>query len=440
MSTPLETLKQFIFARPEIRRWTVAYSGGLDSTLLLHALVQVIKEEGGSLPVIAIHVHHNLSSNADHWQAHCRQTCLSLGVEFQTENVNLEADGRGLESAAREARYGVFESWLQPDDGLLMAHHLDDQAETLLLRLMRGSGPKGLGAMSEQRPLAAGMLFRPWLAISREQIHAQALSMGLDWIEDESNLSLEFDRNYLRQEVMPRLQQRWPEFARRWQQSAQLCRQSNEVVEQVAAEDFLALDAKAEHFGFSINLDALKQLDLFRRGNVLRYWFDCLGIVVPDAVHLHEIEKQLIDARADATPQVDWGCCSLRRYRHRLYLLDQLLQSVPTDVHWSDGEPISWGQWQLSLLPVAQGGFAFPAEGVTVSVRKGGERCQPLWREHSQSLKKLLQEVGLEPWLRDQIPLLMQDDKIIAVGDLWVCRGWEAQSGQGFALSWQRAG
>lgn len=437
MNNPQQLLQQLVTSRPDISRWLVAYSGGLDSTVLLHSLVRVMGDLNLSVPVIAIHVHHNLSPLADDWLAHCGSTCAALEIGFIGERVELNSPGGSLENAAREARYAAFEKYLQAGDGLLMAHHLDDQAETLLLRLMRGSGPGGLAAMAPERPLAEGTLFRPWLSTSRAEIEVQAASFGLSWIEDDSNQSREFDRNYLRHEVMPLLQQRWPGFAERWHQSAHLCRQSQELINQVAAQDLQRAAPRAERKGYSLDQRVLNSLDTFRRGNVLRFWLEGLGIDLPDAAQLNQIEAQLFLDRSDTRAVVSWGRNRLSCHRQRLYCFEAARRPVPQALPWSGSEPLIWGDWQLTLVAVDEGGFAIAPSGFTVRQRSGGERCQPQWRQHSQTLKKLLQESGLEPWLRDQVPLLQVGGEIVAVGDLWVCRGWSVKSGPGYRLQWQ---
>ncbi len=190
--------------------WLLAYSGGLDSSVLLHAASVVAHQRGIGLR--ALHINHQLSEHAQRWQMHCEQQCAQLGVECLSVVVDVVNVGEGLEAAARAARYAVFSEQLRDQEQLLLAHHLDDQAETLLLRLMRGAGPAGLGAMQATRALAAGTLNRPLLALARASLETYAAQHTLSWVEDESNASLNFDRNFLRHQIMPQLQQRWPGF------------------------------------------------------------------------------------------------------------------------------------------------------------------------------------------------------------------------------------
>ncbi len=448
MASVERVLQAFLDQHSHINRWLVAYSGGLDSSVLLRAMVALKPSQ----PIVALHVHHGLSAHADAWQQHCQQTCDRLGVSLQVHAVDVRNAGGGLEEAAREARYRVFESVLQSGDGLLMAHHQDDQAETMLLRLMRGSGPRGLAAMATSRALSQGWLYRPLLELPRQVLEKQARDWSMTWVEDDSNLSQAFDRNYLRHAVLPAIRERWPQFAAQWQQSADWCREADGVVNDVAKLDWQAADWRRERCGSSLSLSVLQQLTPFRRGNVLRYWMQMQGNSMPQRIHLEEVEAQLMAGREDSEAKVSWGQVQLRRYRQRLFCLplkDGLPQgatfngwtesmAAPVEPQsWNGATPLAWGGGRLTLLPVAEGGFRWPDEGFRVACRQGGERCQPHWRQNSQTLKKLLQEVGLEPWLRQQVPLLYHGQDLAVVGDLWVCRGWLAEAGEtGYRLQW----
>lgn len=449
MSIVAATLQQFVREHPTVKRWWVAYSGGLDSAVLLHGLVMTRP----GVPVLALHVHHGLSAFADAWQAHCEHQCARLGVALTVEQVTVTADGRGLEDAARRARYQAFERHLQPGDGLLLAHHQDDQAETLLLRLLRGSGPRGLAGMAAQRTVGCGILFRPLLGVSRALLEQQAQQWALQWVDDDSNLSAVFDRNYLRLQVLPLIAQRWPDFAGQWQQSAVLCGQAEQLQQEVAAEDWQRADGRAERLGSSLSLPYLQGLSPFRRGNVIRFWAEKQQRELPERVHLQEIEEQLVSGRQDSAAQVHWGSVQLRRFRQRLYLLPAASardirdqgrshgegEAAGEAVHWDGCRPLIWGGWRLSLEPVSGGGFRRPPQGFMVTRRQGGERCHPHGRAHSQTLKKLLQEADVEPWLRHQLPILTVDGEIAVVGDLWFCRGREAVAEQGYRLCWRAA-
>lgn len=444
---PLAQLRHCLERHPQVRRWCVAYSGGLDSSLLLQALVHLQPRQ----PILALHVHHGLSPNADAWAEHCRRQCQQLGVTCQVARVEVQAAGRGPEEAARRARYDYFAGQLAPGDALLLAHHRDDQAETLLLHLMRGSGARGLAAMAAARPFARGWLLRPWLALGRADLERLARDWQLAWIEDESNRSLDFDRNYLRHRVLPLLQQRWPGFAGRWQQSAELLRDYDQLAEQVAADDLQRAEPRRERLGQSVALAPLQALDGFRRGNLLRLWLAQMALPLPQRVQLQELEQQLLAVSAAAGAEVSWGHrgeegktlghggrVRVRRFRERLYVLPDLPACADKVQRWSGQSPLAWGGWRLRLVAVEKGGFALPQQGFDIGPRRPGDRCRPAWRAHSQTLKKLLQEAGLAPWLRDRVPILRNpvSGEIVAVGDLWVCAGY-VQAGPGYRLVWE---
>lgn len=397
--------------------WWIGFSGGLDSTVLLHALAQL------NLPVTlrALHINHQISPNADAWQMQCAKICARLNIEFHAEKVCVQNQGKGVEDAARTARYKIFEQYVGSGDYLFTAHHSNDQAETLLLRLMRGTGPRGLAAIASERQLiSGGKLIRPLLHFSRAELEAYAQAQQLHWVEDESNQDDHYDRNFLRNQVMPLLQNRWPVFKRKWQQTAELCAQQEHLLEEFAQADLARANPRVERVGQSIDLSWLISLSLARRQHLLRYWLRQTGCELPETAHWHQLENQLFTAREDAQVSVAWARHALRPYRQRLFLL-------PAELPVMD----------LQINPVSQAQHDAPARylrtdlpDLNIRYRTGGERCKPVGRQHSQTLKKLLQEYQLEPWLRDLVPLLYSGEQLVAVGDVWICAGYVAQPGE----------
>lgn len=400
--------------------WWVGFSGGLDSTVLLHALAHL------HLPVHlrALHINHQISPNADTWQAQCAGFCARYSIPFHSEKVHVKNSGKGIEDAARSARYGVFEKNLAPHDVMLTAHHANDQAETLLLRLMRGTGPRGLAAMAATRALGSGFLVRPLLHFTREQLEEYSHKHQLTWVDDESNGDDDYDRNFLRNQVMPLLQNRWPEFKRKWQQTADLCAQQESLMEEIAREDLSRAAPLIERIGHSIEWDIFLALSVVRQQNLLRYWLRLLNHTTPEQLHWQQIEQQLLQGRDYAQAQVNWGDVSLRVYQKRLYALPVQLPEITLQFELIDSDT----KPRLKAnLPDVQ-----------IRYREGGERCKPAGRAHSQTLKKLLQEYGLEPWLRDKVPLVFSDGNLVAVGDLWVCADFvAAEDEDGYRLIWQ---
>jgi tRNA(Ile)-lysidine synthase len=400
--------------------WWIGFSGGLDSTVLLHALMQL------HLPVQlrALHINHQISPNADAWQTQCADFCAQLSIPFHAEKVCVENTGKGIEDAARALRYSVFEKNIASNDYLLTAHHANDQAETLLLRLMRGTGPRGLAAIAQVRQLGAGFLVRPLLHFTRAELEAYAVAHQLRWVDDESNLDDDYDRNFLRNQVMPLLHSRWPEFKRKWQQTAELCAQQEAVMEEIAREDLVRAKPVVERVGQSIELNALLGLSPARKQNILRYWLRVINHSTPEQLHWQQIEQQIFGGRDDAQTRVSWGNVALQRYRQRLYALPLQLPELELkfERRMSDTNP------RLKVdLPELH-----------IRYRAGSERCKPEGRAHSQTLKKLLQEYELEPWLRDKVPLVFSGDKLVAVGDLWICAEFVAAENEaGYSLTWQ---
>ncbi|UTW46187.1 tRNA lysidine(34) synthetase TilS [bacterium SCSIO 12696] len=395
----------------------VGYSGGLDSQTLLHAVVAVL----GAEKVTALHINHQISANADAWQAHCAEQCRQLGVQLQAFRVNLDSN-ENTELAARNARYQVFESALRTNELLLLAHHADDQAETVLYRLMRGAGPRGLAGIPRSRPLGKGQLLRPLLDISRQDIQRYAQSHNLNWVEDESNQQLDYDRNYLRHQVLPALETRWPDATKRLGQVSTLCHDTDQLNQRLAAIDLDVAEVRRERFGVSIQQSVLANMDIARRHNLIRYWCEQSGYSLPAKTRLESIHSNLLDAQQDASPIIDFGDCQLHRYNQRIYLLPPLPAppAIGTEINWDGNQPLHIeGCGKL----FAAKPFAKP---VIVRFRQGGERCQPQGRNSSQTLKKLLQEYHLEPWLRQRVPLIYNTtgQEIIAVAGLFTSTGW----------------
>jgi len=447
MTTVFQVLHHLQPILANARRVVVAYSGGLDSTVLLHQVTQL------GLPTItAIHINHQLSPHSDRWVEHCRTQALQWGCEFQHHTVDVVIDGKGGEDAAREARHQVFMDELGEGEVLLTAHHSNDQAETLLFRLLRGAGLRGLAAVPEQRALVAtgisnstkavSNVYRPFLSVSRASIEHYALQQGLEWVEDESNVQLDFDRNYIRHEILPKLVQRWPRAPERIAASAALLADSERLLNRYLAEDLQRCSPRRERVGSSLCLEALEGFDWNTQKHLIRYWLVEQGYLLPSQRHMHEVQKLMV-AVEGAQPEVSWGPkwprdrgASVYRYQRRLYLLPRLSLREPSP------EPLFWDGESLCSLGH---GFELGAEPANhglipgsyqLRVRRGGERCRPAGRQHSQSLKKLLQAYGLEPWLRNIVPLIYQQDTLAAVGDLWICEGF-AHTG-GSRLVWRK--
>jgi len=412
-----DLLRQSLLRHPPAGRLWLGFSGGVDSTVLLHLLVRA------GIPVTALHIHHGLSPRADDWEMHCRSQALRLGVPCETVAVQVNRGDGGLEQGARRARYRAFAEMMAPGDQLLLAHHGDDQVETLLLRLMRGAGTRGLAAMEARRGLGEGRtVLRPLLCASRAELEAYAQAWGLDWIEDDSNADQSIDRNYIRSQVLPPLAARWP-VVERVSRAVENLRESADLLEELAQQDRRDSGLRRERFGESIGLEGFLDLSVPRQKNLLREWTGASGGEMPQAAHLSQALAQIRGAAADTQPAIGLGGLVLRRYRDRLHLTPQLLPLKDATAE----EPVwQWdgiGELELTDGWVLSAGAGWPAADYVVRYRAGGERAKPASRDCSQTLKKLLQEYGLEPWLRSRVPLVYCAGALVAVGDLFVTAG-----------------
>ncbi|HET7845814.1 MAG TPA: tRNA lysidine(34) synthetase TilS [Xanthomonadales bacterium] len=386
----------------------LALSGGLDSTTLLDALARSPAARARGLR--AIHVDHGLHASSGEWAAHCRTLCAALDVALVATRVAIDPDDdAGPEGAAREARYGAIAVAMRDGEIVLTAQHADDQAETLLLRLLRGSGVDGLAAMRALRPFARGWLARPWLELPRAAIAAHAHARGLRWVDDPSNARRDADRNFLRHTVMPVLRERWPDADTLLARSAaHVAGAARCVDERVAVElaRVQGVDPATLAFG---RLDALPG---FVRGAVLRAWLAANGCDAPLRA-VREIEAAAIAAREDAEPCVRIGAFAVRRYRDLLYV-ERWREPLPADWHaaWSGDASLAlpYGHGTLSIAPA----IPLPLE---VRARRGGERIRVAANRPSQAVRTSLQSLGVPPWLRASAPCVWLDGELAAVGD-----------------------
>jgi tRNA(Ile)-lysidine synthase len=395
-------------------RLTVAFSGGLDSTVLVAALCRL----GLATRVRAAHVDHGLHAQSAEWCAHCAATAASFGAEFAAVRVAVDrASGQGLEAAAREVRYRALGELLAPGEWLLTAHHGDDQLETLLLRLLRGTGVRGLRGIIAFGPFARGSLGRPLLKFTREQLRAQALAWNLRWLEDPSNRELRHDRNYLRLHVLPALLARWPNAAQSAERLAEQMTEAEQLLDAMAAEDARPLAAP-----WHVPRAVIAALEPARQRNLLRHLLRVVGLGTPSARKLEELRTALLESHPNSHALVQWPTGEGRIFRSALYLGAPLPPGSPLD-YSANVSAAGWTgpEGRLELVPSVQGLPASWLEaGLTLRFRAGGERLRPRGRQHHHTLKDLFQEDGIVPWMRARVPLLYRGDALVAVGDLWV--------------------
>ncbi|MGN6313744.1 MAG: tRNA lysidine(34) synthetase TilS [Rhodanobacteraceae bacterium] len=412
----------------------VAYSGGADSAALLYALAQLpsARERG----LRALHVDHGLHADSARWSAHCKRFCEAMDVPIEVVRVQVEfASGEGLEAAARRARHGAFAQNLRSGEWLALAHHREDQVETVLLKLLRGAGPHGLAGMREQRPLGLGTLWRPLLGVPRVALRDYVATNGLEYIEDPSNADTALSRNYLRAQILPRLHAHWPHAAQSILHAAELCRESAEHLDALTDSALASLaraDGTLDAAGWSALPDALRAL-------VLERWLHGQGLSAPTQAQLAELRRQVVEARVDHVPLVAWSGAEVRVWRGALHAMRP---SGEINQAWEF-------EWHGEALPLP-GGAALVLEGASgtpvaldpplrVRFRRGGERIKPAGDTHTRELRDLLQGAGIPPWQRTRIPLVFSGEELLAVGDLWLSeRGKSCLEHSGARLKWQR--
>lgn len=426
-------------------RILVGYSGGLDSTVLLHLLATLRRQGRLHARISALHVHHGLHSQADAWLEQCRRQAAALGVDFVSRQVQVDTQGpASLEEAAREARYAIFAELLTPGAVLVLAHHADDQVETVLLHLLRGSGPRGLAGMPQRRSLGAGQLCRPLLQATRAQLQDYARQQELTWVDDPSNADPRHTRNFLRHCIIPQLQSLSAGLPAAVLRSARLNGEAETLLEELAAADLQQAQGERRN---QLRLAVLAGWSQARVRNLLRFWVrglqDELGGC--DITHqaLQHCVTQLLPARADAMPVIAWGApparLELRRYRDSLYLVRAMPQ-LPASISWDPAGPLVLPGVLGTLRCEVAGRAPVPGSWPQLEVRfrAGGERLQLPGRP-TRPLKLLLQESAVPPWLRPCVPLICCNGMLLAAGDLFVQTAWPAQVPEKTAtFHWER--
>jgi len=435
----------------------IAYSGGVDSQVLLHTLASLKQKSLFSNPIRVCHVNHGLSENAEQWQAFAKQQCLHVSLPITVCQVNIQAQAQqSLEALAREARYQALQSISTEASVIITGHHCDDQAETFLLALKRGSGLKGLSAMAAETKQGKNLLVRPLLNISRAQIVDYANAHGLNWVEDESNQDTRFDRNFIRNEVMPTLTKRWPGIVTTINRSSDHCRDGQLLLDELAREDLKV----CQHELDSLLVSELSQLSVARFNNLIRYFLALRQCLMPSTEQLTQLQQQL-NANEDKNPAVKVGRHFFRRYKSALYLTadfddisdwqiefegdlfkesslnEKRLVELPDNLgalqifatHQAQSKNIESKGVDNKGLDSKESLLVLPtkAQKVTLRFSHDNPTCLPDYRHHSRSLKKVLQELNIPPWQRKRMPFLYYDDVLVAVVGYFVCQAFMAK-------------
>jgi tRNA(Ile)-lysidine synthase len=429
-------------SNPHVTTLVVALSGGRDSMVLLEACAQLRQVSGFDLK--AIHINHGLSPNADSWAQHCQRACAERNIPIEVSKVCVQSGrGTGLESAARDARYEIFASLLGSADALLTAHHRQDRAETVLLNLLRGSGPRGLAGIPFHRELGAGCVLRPFTNLDGNCLQAFAEHTNLSWVIDESNSDERFSRNLVRTRIAPVLQTRWPSWDAMFARAADHCAEAETVLQQLLDEKLLTLWDREQH---RINTRLLTVMPTGLQSQILQRWIWQETNSWPSYNLITAVLNDLLPARADKQPLLSWNGVELRRFRDHLYLMEPLPAAPalpPEGMLWTPG---SDGQLRTCVLPAngslrwyrrSQGGIRASLQDLRVSYRKPGQLARLAGRPR-RALKKILQESHVQPWLRDRVPLVWQGDNLVWICGIGVCEGFQSEAGESaWAIDWQ---
>jgi tRNA(Ile)-lysidine synthase len=429
----------------------IAYSGGVDSQVLLHALAKLRHAKQIPNPITVCHVNHGLSENASTWQRFAEQACKKLTLPFVACQVNVQKQAQqSLEAIAREARFKALQSLYHGQSLIFTGHHRDDQAETFLLALKRGSGLKGLSAMSSEAKHGKDIFVRPLLNISRTEIIRYAKAHKLDWVEDESNSDTRFDRNFIRQKIIPLLSERWPSITQTINRSSNHCFEGQLLLDELAEQDM----ANCQLGESCLSVSGLSQLSIARFNNLIRYFLAQYNYLMPSTEQLSQVYQQLC-ASNDKSPAIKVANNYLRRYKNGLYLTADFLDISGWEetLYCKDTQAQYKGLSKVIKLPDALGTITFAKmpisnndtfktqtsdvnnccqkialptknQKVTLCFSHSNPSCLPDYRNHSRSLKKILQELNIPPWQRRRIPFLYYDDQLVAAIGYFVCQAF----------------
>ncbi len=412
-------------------QYLIALSGGLDSCVLLHALAKLRTENTLNLKVI--HVNHQLQNMADEWVNFCQSKVKDLGLNCAIEVVSINKEtGDSLEALARHARYAVFTHHMQANTCLLTAHHSDDQFETFLLQLFRGAGPKGLSSMALQKSFGPGQHARPLLALSREQLEDYATKNKIQFIQDPSNTEIQFDRNFLRNNIIPQIKVRYPNVQKSVGRS----------VQHIASEHFILdalLNDKLDNLLVENTLDLRKLLllELDMQILLLRKWISDSQMQLPSTKILQDILSQLKHAHRESKTTITWADVEIRAYSQRAFLLAKIDEDNYKQVANS-----LISKSEIYELPENYGSISFNSDSanplqLSLGFRSGGEKLRLPKHKHHISLKQLCQKNRVLPWMRSRIPLLFDGDVLVAIGDLWLNADWlDEQKCPNFSVNW----
>ena len=409
----------------------MAFSGGVDSTVLLDAAVRILGGRAAER-VAAVHVNHGLHRAAGAWEEHCRAAAAHRGIRLEVRRVSVPGGCGGLEAAARAARFSAFAEMVPAGEPVLLAHHRDDQAETVLLRILRGAGPAGMAAIRPEVQVGGLRLVRPLLAVPRAEILAYARARGLSWIEDPTNLAPEHDRNHVRHRVLPAVVERWPGASVTLARLARRSQETTSMLDDLAAADLAAARGRAPD---TLRAQAVAALSPPRAANALRAWLVSRHRVPPPPLHwLRLVVAEVAAAGPDRRPEAVRSGIWVRRYRGDLHTgRGRGAPRLPSSTPWRlDAAPFDLPHGRLAAVRANGDGLAVARLPLPVEVRfrQGGERCRPHPRGVTKPLKDLFQELGIPPWERNEWPLLFSGGRLAAAPGLFHCDPFAAREAE----------
>lgn len=418
-------------------KFCIAFSGGMDSTVLLHVMKNIIDEKS---QIRAIHINHNIVDNSKVWTKTCKSICKNFGIDIEIISLEVTHNGYGLEAAARDERYEKLKEKLYENEYLLTAHHEEDQMETVFLRMARGTGLDGLQGINEKYSFGEGIIFRPMLEVSKTSVMDYAKEHQLKWVEDSSNQDTHFDRNFLRKKIIPQFRERWPSIASSVSRLSQLSAQNIKILNQIAEEDIGPIANMNE-----LPLAKLLDKSFERANNMLRYIILANGMSIPSMKTLQDGLKEMLDPETDKSV-IAWKDYCIRKYKNHLYFLsnsDLEPNKVDVRIPWEIGKTVNLGENIGTIEATFIHGDGLSIEKcknkLTISYRQGGELIKPIGHRINKSLKNLFQENQILPWMRDKIPLIYYQDELVSVADLWFNQNYVAsQNEAGFVVNWHK--
>lgn len=432
-SLSIDTLISVLQSYPATEKYWIAYSSGMDSSVLLHLFYSVKKKIKQSLEVV--YVNHGLNEKSRDWGDFCKNQCKHYDLPYSQIDLNENCPkGMSIEEWAREKRYALIAERMSEQDILFTAHHQDDQVETFFLQALRGAGPRGLVSMPSIKKFISGFHARPLLQIPRSELQRYANDNGLDWHDDDSNVDIRYDRNYLRHTVLPEIEARWPAYR---ETISRLIKHQKEY--KLLLDEFAQHDLKrALHDDtMNLNLNIVRDLTIERQKNLIFTWLDVLQLDSPGFKHMDNIISELINVDTEKSPCVNWNGVEVRRYKNLLYAVEALKKhDLNTTYDWDIEKSITILDETLKASPAKGKGISksnIKNASVVIRYRQGGEKIYPENLSHSKTVKQLFQEKGVLPWYRNQIPLIYINDELAVIPGFCVDKKYSAEKDE---LSW----